>query len=102
MSTRLGHGVAAEACLVSECPTEKGRRPGRGDPIEHPGWLSGGASIAEWLLEGKTEDSEWQGECQVGTASPEGMDSRDAGLLAFGSGSLSDLVLQRFALLFIQ
>lgn len=65
-----------EACLVSECPTEKGGRPGRGDPIEHPGWLSGGASKAEWLLEGKTKDSEWQGERQVGAASPEGMDSR--------------------------
>ena len=26
-----------------------------GNPTGHPGWLSRGASTAEWLLEGKTE-----------------------------------------------
>lgn len=77
-----------------------------GQPHGHPGWLSGGAGTAEWLLEGKTG-----GLWVAGRASGSGSQSRGAGSqggdlasghLALGSDSLSYLVLQRFALAFIQ
>lgn len=83
--TRVGGGGAGEACLGSECPTEEGGREAwlMINPTGHPGWLSGGAGSAEWLLEGKTE-----GFWVAGRASGSGSQSRGAGSqggdLAFG------------------